>query len=283
MASSGHCCRAFALFALLAGVPLAGAADPVTERGYASTTVDQQLVERVLVRVNRLLSDTAIRLEPAWRRSGRSTGRGFPVYLVRSRSKGAETPAAVPFGCRCVFVNPSVLADWVRNNSQGPGRLELDRGNFLTFVLLHEAGHLAKQTSAAVFENGEMSQLNIDPSNAKAAEEDADDFAAELLKRRARHAKVDDISLDANWVVSELTKLSWNMQAFRSLDEFGAFAVGKPSVFVDNGYSHPNLAWRILRVNNLIQQTKETKYLLDAFEEARRRGADPQPLYRQRQ
>ena len=99
------------------------------------------------------------------------------------------------------------------------------------------------------------------------------------MKRRARQAQVNDISLDANWVVSELTKLSWNMQAFRSLDEFGAFAVGKPSVFFDNGYTHPNLAWRILRVNNLIQQTQETQYLLEAFEDARRRGANPQPLY----
>ncbi len=282
MESSGHARRAVVLSALLAGMPMAGAADVVTERGYATTTMDQQLVEAVLVRVNRLLSETAIRLMPSWRSNGSSTAEGFPVYLVQSGSKGAETPAAVPFGCRCVFVNPFVLADWVKNNSKGSGRLDLDRGNFLAFVLLHEAGHLAKLTSAAVFENGEMSQLNVDPSKAKAAEEEADDFAAELLKRRARQAQVNDTSLDANWVVNELTKLSWNMQAFRSLDEFGAFAVGKPSVYFDNGYTHPNLAWRILRVNNLIQQTKETQYLLEAFEDARRRGADPQPLYQRK-
>ena len=33
------------------------------------------------------------------------------------------------------------------------------------------------------------------------------------------------------------------------LDEFGAFAAGKPGVLFDNGYTLPNLALRILRSN----------------------------------
>ena len=282
MSSSRAHLRLVGMLLLIANISTAGAKDVVTERGYERTTLDQELVGRVLVRTNLLLAGTGIRLEPSWQEDTSSGRGGFPVYLVKSASKVPETPAAVPYGCRCVFVNPAVLADWVTSNSQGSGRLELDRGNFLVFVLLHEAGHLAKSTPAAVFERGDMSQLNIEPSKAKAAEEEADDFAAEVLKRRARQAQVNEVSIDANWVLNELTKLSWNMQAFRSLDEFGAFAVGKPSVFFDNGYSHPNLAWRILRVNYLIQQSKEAQYLLDAFEDARRRGADPKPLYQQK-
>ena len=178
-----------------------------------------------------------------------------------------------------MFVSPSILNHWVTRNSAGPGRMDLDKGNFLVFVLLHEAGHLHNKTPAAVFRDGEMSQLNIEPSRAKAAEEKADDFAVEVLKRHAKQMEVNDAWLTANGVINELTKLSWNMQAFRTLDEFGAFAVGKPAVFFDNGYSHPNLAWRILRANDLIQQTVATRYLLDAFEEARARGANPKPLY----
>lgn len=69
------------------------------------------------------------------------------------------------------------------------------------------------------------------------------------------------------------------MQAYRSLDEFGSFAVGKPGVFFDTGYSHPNLAWRILRCNHLISGSDATRELLQAFEDARQRGADPKPLY----
>ncbi|WP_051242426.1 ImmA/IrrE family metallo-endopeptidase [Azohydromonas australica] len=157
--------------------------------------------------------------------------------------------------------------------------MTLDTDQFLIFILLHEIGHLRKGTPGAAFRNGEMSQLNVEPSRAKAAEEEADDFAAEVLKTRAKQMPVGDVSLAANWVVMELGKLSWNMQAFRTLDEFGAFAVGKPSVYFDNGYSHPNLAWRILRVADLIQNTESTRYLLKAFEEARRRGTNPAPLY----
>lgn len=127
-----------------------------------------------------------------------------------------------------------------------------------------------------------MSQLNVEPSRAKVAEEEADDFAADILKTRANQMPAGDVSLAANWVVTELSKLSWNMQAFRTLDEFGAFAVGKPSVYFDAGYSHPNLSWRILRVADRIQGSDSTRYMLETFEEARRRGADPRPLYQRK-
>ncbi|MGJ7512426.1 ImmA/IrrE family metallo-endopeptidase [Variovorax sp. GT1P44] len=157
--------------------------------------------------------------------------------------------------------------------------MTIDRDYFLTFVLLHEAGHIHDGTSAGAFKDGEMSQLNVDPSKAKAAERQADEFAARLLRQRANTTPATSSSIAANFVVNELTKLSWNMQAFRTLDEFGSFSVGKPSVFFDDGYTHPNMALRILRTNNLIQRSAETQLLLDAFEEARERGANPKPLY----
>jgi hypothetical protein len=133
--------------------------------------------------------------------------------------------------------------------------MNLDRSMLLTFILLHEVGHIVGGNSAGEFTNGEFSQLNIDRSIAKANEEKADEFAAALVRSLIQPTKVSDASLAANWVALELTKLSWNMQAYRSLDEFGAAATGKPAVFFDQGYSHPNLAWRMLRSNYLIQQT----------------------------
>lgn len=47
----------------------------------------------------------------------------------------------------------------------------------MTYVLLHEAGHIAKHTPSGAFEEGVLNQLNIDPTKAKANEEDADEFA----------------------------------------------------------------------------------------------------------
>lgn len=253
------------------------AIDPVSERGLLNTEKGREMAERAIYEVNLLISEQGLRLIPAWKQS--KDANNVPVYLVESHPKAVATPAAVPRGCRCIFVSPSVLKAWIEHNSSGSGRLNLDAGRFLVFILMHEVGHIKSNTPGAVLKDGEISQLNVEPSLAKAAEEEADNFAADVLKSRAKQAKVNEASLTANWVIMELTNLSWNMQAFRTLDEFGSFAVGKPSVYFDIGYTHPNLAWRILRATDRIQQTEATRELLAAFEEARLRGANPQPLY----
>lgn len=152
-----------------------GQTDVVIERGLRHTDLDQAMVATAVERTNRLLVDTEIRLAASWLESTNQSVaiNAVPVYLVATGEGNASTPAAVPKGCRCIFVNPATLATWVINNSLGPGRMTLDRNYFLTFVLLHEAGHISKGTPAAAFENGRLSQLNVAPSKAKANEEDA--------------------------------------------------------------------------------------------------------------
>ncbi len=274
-------------FVILSGPPSwAAAPDEVTQRGFRHTTRDRDLVAKAAARANEILTGTGIRFVPIWQmeasEANKADGAGVvPLYLVESPGE-ATTPAAVPQGCYCVFVNPKFLSTWTAFNSKGVGRLTIDRDYFLTFVLLHEAGHIQAGTAAAAFKNGEISQLNVDPSKEKADERRADEFAAELLRQRAYATPASSSSIAANFVVNELVKLGWNMQAFRTLDEFASFSTGKPSVYFDDGYTHPNMALRILRTNNLIQRTAETQSLLDAFEQARQRGANPKPLYQQR-
>ena len=264
-------------------IVLANPVDEVTKRGLQHTTQDRAMVAKAVQRTNDILQGKGIVLTPSWLKKPEQAGReSVPLYLVRTPKDEASSPAAVPSDCRCVFVNPAYLASWIAFNSKGVGRLQLDRGYFLTIVLLHEVGHLEAGNAAVAFKGGEISQLNIDPSEEKRNERKADEFAAELL-RYAAHAKpVNMRSIEANFVVNELSKLSWNMQAFRSLDEFGAFAIGKPSVFFDQGFDHPNMALRVLRMNHLIVGTPETRALLESFEEARRRGANPTPLYQKK-
>jgi len=253
--------------------------DPVLSRGLEHTTEGRLLLEAAVASTN-LMTDgrRGPVLATFWTR-GRSD-ETVPVYLVKSGPGATSTPAVVPRGCSCIFVDLQVFEGWIRGHSTGPGRMSLEPKYLLTFMLLHEVGHLYKRSSGAEFANGNLSQLNVDPSLAKAREEEADDFSAGLIRERSRATPASTTSLEANWVAIELTKLSWNMQAYRTLDEFAAFATGKPSVYFDQNLTHPNLAWRVLRSNYLIQQSKETKELLDAFEEARQRGANPQPLYR---
>jgi len=233
-------------------------------------------VASAIERANRILVGSDIRLAAAWMQGG---ANGIPVYLVRPRQGTASTIAAVPLGCLCIFVDPELSAAWALDNAAGTGRLELTQDYVLTFILLHEAGHLADKTSAAQFENGIFSQLNIDPSRAKANEERADEFAARQLRHHAFESGVSATSLEANLVTNELMKVSWNMQAYRSLDQFGSTVLGTRSVFFDRSYSHPNLAWRVLRVNYLIDRSDTTRHLLESFEEARGRGANQEPPY----
>jgi hypothetical protein len=255
--------------------------DPVVLRGLTHTTKDRGLVEAAINRANLLLATTSRNLIGSWHLASNAGAgdKAVPVYLVAAPAAATSTPAAVPRGCTCVFVNPSLFAAWVKTHTEGASRLRLDVSYLLTFMLLHEVAHITQRTAAGDFSNGELSQLNIEPSLAKANEEDADEFAAGLVRQYSQQLSGSAASLAASWVAMELTKLSWNMQAYRTLDEFGASSTGKPSVFFDQAYSHPNLAWRVLRSNYLIQQSPETKQLLDAFEEARQRGSSRQPLY----
>jgi len=265
-----------------AALAVESAPDPVVERGLKHTDKGRMVVEAAIASTDLLLGDKGIRLTPSWGNREASAPAGVisvPVYLVAAPPKAQTTPAAVPSGCMCVFVNPAALDKWVAKQSTGAGRLQIDTKRLLTFMLLHEVGHLSHKTAGAEFANGELSELNIEPSRAKASEEEADEFAADLLRTLSQQKPVSSVSLEATWVTLVLSDLSWNMQAQRSLDEFGATAVGEPSVFFDQNLTHPNLEWRVLRANYLIQQTPATKELLDAFEAARRKGSNPQPLY----
>ena len=266
---------------LMTGVPAYPQTDPVLARGLRHTEQDRDEAEAAIRQTNSLLSKTGLRLQLVRAVSpSQIKSASVPVYLVEVPEWSASTPAAVPRGCRCVFVNPSLLRRFVKQHSEGPGRLTLDTSHLLTFMLLHEAGHIAQGSAGVEFDNGEMSQLNIEPSLAKTNEEEADEFAAILVREQAVPGPGTEQFLTANWVAMQLTNLSWNMQAYRTLDEFGAAATGKRSVFFDQSYSHPNLAWRILRSNYLIQQTPVTKQLLEAFEEIRQRSLNVAPVYR---
>lgn len=271
-----------AIFTTVLVTALANADDPVTERGLLHTTNGQEIVDKSITRAVKLLGNTEPQLFSSWRLPKDATGKSIPIYLVESPQDSEFLPAAVPRGCRCIFINTNALINWAKRNSSNSANLELDIGNLLVFMLLHEVGHIKHATSGAAFSNGTMSQLNIEPSLAKEAEEDADNFAVDILKQRATQLQANDVSIDAHWIMTELSKLSWNMQAYRTLDEFGASLIGKPSVYFDDGYTHPNLAWRILHVNDRIQQNEDSRMLLQSFEQARERSAHPEPIYQRK-
>jgi hypothetical protein len=255
--------------------------DPVISRGLTHTLDGQNEILRAIRRANEILHAARLGLKPlSYTAAGTVTSiDAIAVYLIATPASAISTAAAVPRGCTCIFANSALLASWVRTHSQGTGRMALDGSILMTFMLLHEVGHLIKGGASGEFSDGGFSQLNLEPTHAKANEEDADAFAANLIREQAQPGVSIDAFLAANETSRELTKLGWNMQAYRSLGQFGSGETGKPSVYFDQTYTHPNLAWRMLRSNDLIQHTTASRRLLDAFEEARQRGASLKKLY----
>lgn len=78
-----------------------------------------------------------------------------------------------------------------------------------------------------------------------------------------------DAGLVAAQIAMTLSQVSWNLGAHRLLDDFGGTALKKRSLFWDFGLSHPNLEWRILNVNHMINPTEATTQLLHDFENKR--------------
>lgn len=254
--------------------------DPVVQKGLQHTDQGRDLVSKAIGITNQLLANQGmgLALKGSWAAELPTIGAEVvPVYLVSAPMAASTTPAAAPKSCTCVFVNPAVFQAFMDAQTTGPGRMQLDAKYVLTFMLLHEVGHIKKRSSATDFENGELAELNTSESLAKAAEKEADRFSADAI--RAGLKKGSMLGIEAAWVSQALVMLSWNMQAFISLDNFGSTAVGKPAVFFDKNLSHPNLIWRVLSVNHLIQQTDTDKKLLESFEAARDRGSNPEPLY----
>ena len=251
--------------------------DPVTARGLVSTTRDREPIGKAITHANAVLGASRHKLQASW--DPPPTSGAIPVYLVAAPAGKLSTPAAVPRDCRCVFVDPAALAAWLEPHTKGSAALSIDLPYLAAFILLHEVGHIDSGHAAGQYNDGAWSQLNIEPSRRKAQEEAADDFAAGLIRDLVRTTSGTP-SLTAAMISMQLTSLSWNMQAHRTIEEFGATATGKPSVFFDSSYSHPNLAWRILRSNHQIHGSADSKALLDGFEQARERGARQEPIFR---
>lgn len=255
--------------------------DPVATRGLRHTRTDRSTVEQAVNVANRLLATPGYRIDTSWAPSsaGASDVTSIPLFSIETKPDAPSTPAAVPKHCSCIFVDPRALRAWLKTSSSSSGKLALDPAHTLAFMLLHEVGHINQRTSGMVYENGSLSQLNVAPSVAKNHEDNADDFAASLVRETSLRRPVSDASISATRVASELVNLAWNLQAYRLLDKFGSTMISDPAVFFDQSYSHPNLEWRILRSNHTVQQTAISKELLDAFEDARARAQDPAPIY----
>jgi hypothetical protein len=187
--------------------------------------------------------------------------------------------------CGCIVVKVSGLTAWLEAHVGSNDALLTVQPRFLLgYMLLHEVGHWqadepAEESSAAVGARPGSSRFNREPTAQKQRELKADSFAAFAI-RSALGERGTKRGLAAATVSIALSQLSWNLAVHRALDEFGGTIVRQPVLLWDAGTSHPNLEWRILVVNDLIQDNDTSHRLLRDFENAR--SDNPKPLYERR-
>lgn len=207
--------------------------------------------------------------------------RSVPVFAVRASGLGKLELMATYKECGCILVNAAALSAWtVAHMGSSSALLSTDARYLLSYMLLHEAGHIVSDGNvSATDESGSpaSTSLNLDPTAQKERENNADTFAANAI-RAALNAK-GDAGLAAARIAMTLSQVSYNLSAHRLLDDFGGTPLRKRSLFWDSGLSHPNLEWRILNVNNMIESTATSRQLLQEFEEAREGGKTPYRLY----
>lgn len=262
---------ALALSLLLAGCGLGNSTSTETSPattlgrfGLVDSPKDHPLLAAAIANTTNILGDQAkLRLTPGW---VRVKGEVLQVFAVTRDGFGKEEIMATHEECICVIAQADALSDWLLSHQgNGEALLGLDSRNLLTYMLLHEVGHVVHGDVRRHDPN--TAATSAQSGHSTSDERAADEFAASTIER-AIEQKGTDRGLTAAKISATLGQLSWNLSAHRLLDDFGGTGLNKPSLFRD-GLSHPNIEWRILSVNAAITKSPAAKQLLDDFEHHR--------------
>jgi hypothetical protein len=175
--------------------------------------------------------------------------------------------------CNCVVAQVGRVTEWFKEQTgTGSGLLTIDLRDVLAYMLLHEAGHIARadMNSSNAFDDGYGGgKFNLGPTAQKDRENAADRFAADAIASGITE-KGTDRGLAAARLSMVLAQLSWNLAEHRLLDNFGGTEANLSSLFKDADLSHPNLEWRILVVNDAYLSLFELPEAIEGL-----RGASP--------
>ena len=195
------------------------------------------------------------------------TAQAIPVRLVDG---GTNFIIAVPRDTRLIVVGDSSITNvptvFTRSFTNG---LAIDTNALLALCLLHESGHLRFEHHKKALGGTHSYHLNIEQTASKKAEEEADTFAAQVMK--TAFASTGDIAatISSGRLQMAASSISWNLQGWRSINNFGATALRRAYVLADTGFSHPNIELRFLRINHLLNPTAASEKLLRDFDKFR--------------
>lgn len=256
--------------ALLLPAAAAKDPDPVTAAEYKEATTDRDFARKTIDLTNSILGAASkYKLTPSWERSrfGPDGKSLVKVYLIRPTKP--PFVLQVPFkSCNCIFLQVGAYRNNIFSYSEKfPQMSKLDERYILAFMLLHEIGHINQNDAGHI--DQAKGDFNYDDNELKQRELAADRFAAQTLMKSANDKESTSGFLNSMYVQMDISKASFNLQAVRSLENFGGTALCSTYLFADRGASHPNFELRILTVNDILVHSPETSELLRTFEKCR--------------
>ncbi|MGK7654981.1 hypothetical protein ACSQ76_22090 [Roseovarius sp. B08] len=256
-------CGAF-LIAVTFGVKPAPAQDCSFESRLIEPT-ETQLTDAVKI-VNGLLGDPELRLELA--KDGEVQGSEIPVFAVKPSDANGMV-AHVRQGCRAILIGTQEFEESFPKLAEGNVLIKGHEKEMLALLLLHELGHIHLDHYGGFIPSDQAPALNLNPTASKEREEDADAFAAGILRDEITAMDEGEAFIPGVMAITFVSNLSVVISAQASLDCFGCRVLGSPDVFWDHSQSHENLEYRLLKMNHAIAPTDTSQQLLDDYERAR--------------
>ncbi len=143
----------------------------------------------------------------------------------------------------------------------------------LALLLLHELGHIHFGHYGGFIPSDQATALNLNPTASKEREEDADAFAAGILRDEIDSMGRGEAYTPGVMAIIFVSSLSFVISTQASLDCFGCRVLGSPDIFWDHSQSHENLEFRLLKMNHAIAPSETSQQLLDDYERARDGGS----------
>lgn len=262
------------LFVAMTGM---GCRSPEREAGFSPSAQNRVLVEEATTRANAILgAESPLHFQPSWMAPSGACGEAVPIYLIAPASNKPPSVAFVLQGGRHVFIDDTAVAELgsvqldanpAASLGIGPGgmsdmmaaqklvaegRWRIGTAEALSFVLLHEAGHLLNGDAGLASPSplGEATKPTAEVTRTmnamKEREIAADRHALEALRRALGEAQDSHRNQYAAAILDTLrvTRLNLSARAAR-WRRGGADDLFAQLSFGDAQLTHPNLEYRI--------------------------------------
>ena len=237
--------------------------------GFEPTSLGKEDTAKAIGYANAVLGPgSPITLVAGWDPGAVSSADAVVVWLVASPGNPNSALMEVPKNdCRCIVVRIRDVRAWAARGEKVDGEqsLAFDLPYLMTFMLLHEAGHVAAGDPGSL----DAGEAGIIGPQERLTTEQCREVRADAFAARAIGTAIQQVGkpgwMEAQWTANELSKLSWDLFGKRLLERFPADALGLPEVFGDPAYTHPNTDLRVYAVNAEIGGDETSKQLLAEF------------------